>query len=230
MYNVHRIKTTFVRCPSNQLTLLLCVYHRSSSTNTNCSSSSSLPATVNKSTPLHGSTSKPSRSRHPLLLDSFRGNSKSNDPSRTPTTPSSSSYKFYKPKTPVASHKMEPRNLANILSSDDHIDTDIPSEEEQLRWALNASKVMMEADKPVEIDDDEDDPELTRVLEESRLLFEQQNNNNGITRHTPSPSGSPLLLCDGNVTTDSGYFSNNVDHSSEDPLQHNVSGAVINGL
>ena len=125
---------------------------------------------------------------------------------------------------------MEPRNLANILSSDDHIDTDIPSEEEQLRWALNASKVMMEDDKPVEIDDDEDDPELTRVLEESRLLFEQQNNNNGITRHTPSPSGSPLLLCDGNVTTDSGYFSNNVDHSSEDPLQHNVSGAVINGL
>ena len=125
---------------------------------------------------------------------------------------------------------MEPRNLANILSSDDHIDTDIPSEEEQLRWALNASKVMMEDDKPVEIDDDEDDPELTRVLEESRLLFEQQNNNNGVTRHTPSPSGSPSLLCDGNVTTDSGYFSNNVDHSSEDPLQHKVSGAVINGL
>ena len=125
---------------------------------------------------------------------------------------------------------MEPRKLANILSTDDHIDKDIPSEEEQLRWALNASKAMMDDNKPVQIEsDDEDDPELTRVLEESRLLFEQQNNNNGISRSTPSPTTSPSLLCDNNVTTDSGYFSNNVDLTNEDPLQHKV-GSIVEVL
>ena len=125
---------------------------------------------------------------------------------------------------------MEPQNLANILSTSDHVDNDIPSEEEQLKWALNARKAMMDDHKPVQVEsDDEDDPELTRVLEESRLLFEQQNNNNGISRHTPSSSASPSLLCDNNVTTDSGYFSNNIDLTNDDLLQHKV-GINVSGL
>ena len=213
---------------------VLFVYCRSSATVTDICTDSSLPATVNNklpTTPLRSITNKPSR--HPLLLDSFRSTSKNDGRSKTPTTPSSSLFKFYKRKTPVAGHKMEPRNLANILSSDNHVDNDIPSEEEQMRWALSASKdlAMLDGGKPVQVEsDDEDDPEMARVLEESRLEYEQKNNSNSVSRHTPSPTASPSLLCDNNVTTDSGYFSSNIDLTKEDPLQHKVSGAVINGV
>jgi len=127
---------------------------------------------------------------------------------------------------------MEPRNLANILTaSEPSYDLTLPSEEEQLKWALNESKALM-INKEQD-DSEDDDPELARVLEESKALFEQCCNN-GSNSHSPSPASSPSLLGGGagytdcnsnNNTGDSGYYSSGVDFTIDDELQQKVGGA-----
>ena len=122
---------------------------------------------------------------------------------------------------------MEPRNLANTLVTGETYDLSLPSEEEQLKWALNESKALMSGNK--EHDSEDDDPELARVLEESKALYEQYNNDNN--SHTPSPDVSPSLLGGGadyigcnsnNNTGDSGYCGSTVDITLDDEMQHKV--------
>lgn len=127
---------------------------------------------------------------------------------------------------------MEPRNLANMLTTGETVcDFALPSEEEQLKWALNESKALMNNNKEQD-DSEEEDPELARVLEESKALFDKFNS--GRDSHTPSPDVSPSLLgggadCTGcnsnNNTGDSGYCGSSVDLTMDDELQHKVGGA-----
>lgn len=106
------------------------------------------------------------------------------------------------------------------------LDIEIPSEEEQLKWALNESKALLSNTE--QDDSDDDDPELARVLQESRALFEQGNAEN--SSRTPSPDASPSLLeggagCNSNNNTgDSGYCGSSIDLTLDD-LQHKVGGA-----
>ena len=105
-----------------------------------------------------------------------------------------------------------------------------------MKWALNESKALMSGNK--EHDDSEDeDPELARVLEESKALYEQYNNDNN--SRTPSPDPSPSLLGGGagytdhnsnNNTGDSGYCGSSVDLTLDDELQHRVGGAKFDHI
>ena len=213
-------------------------------TRSNVTSTNTSPPTPSKaSTPLSrsyggsNSNNRPPRG-HPLLLNSNINSVKNN---RTPpsnnihTTPLLSPLHnkanvVHKPNTPVASRsRMEPRNLASVLMSNDSYD--MPSEEEQLKWALNASKVLMVKEQGDD-DSEDDDPELARVLEESKAMFEQCNNGN--SSHSPSPIASPSLLGGGadnidsnsnNNTGDSGYYGSSVDVTVDDELPHKVGGA-----
>lgn len=126
---------------------------------------------------------------------------------------------------------MEPRNLANMLTTGETCDLALPSEEEQLKWALSESKALMCNNKEQD-DSEDDDPELARVLEESKALFDQCNDSRNT--HTPSPDVSPSLLGGGadnagcnsnNNTGDSGYYGSSVDLTLDDELQHKVGGA-----
>lgn len=135
-----------------------------------------------------------------------------------------------KPNTPVVSrNRMEPRNLSNILAIGETCDLALPSEEEQLKWALSESKALSNTKE--HDDSEDDDPELARVLEESKALFDQSINDR--SSHTPSPDTSPSLLgggadCTGctsnNNTGDSGYHGSSIDLTL-DELQHKVGGA-----
>ena len=128
---------------------------------------------------------------------------------------------------------MEPRNLANMLATGESYDLSLPSEEEQLKWALNESKALMSGNKEHD-DSEDDDPELARVLEESKALYEQYNNDKN--SHSPSPDVSPSLLGGGadytdcnsnNNTGDSGYCGSSVDLTLDDELQHKVGGLKL---
>lgn len=99
-----------------------------------------------------------------------------------------------------------------------------------MKWALNESKALMITKE--QNDSEDDDPELARVLEESRALYEQCNN--GSNSHSPSPTASPSLLGGGadytdcnsnNITGDSGYCSSTADLTLDNELQHKVGGA-----
>ena len=110
-------------------------------------------------------------------------------------------------------------------------DFTLPSEEEQLKWALNeSSKALVNNNKVQDDSDDDDDPELARVLEESKALFDKFNN--GRDRDTSSPDVSPSLLGGGaagcnsnNNTGDSGYCGSSIDLTVDDELQQKVGGA-----
>ena len=204
----------------------------------------SLPPTPTKSsTPLSQSfadnsntNNKPPRG-HPLLFNSNITDRSSNVNRKLslnmPCTPTSlHKTAVNKPNTPVASHNrpMEPRNLANMLTSGESYDLSLPSEEEQLNWALNESRALLEGKE----DSEDDDPDLARALEESKALYDQCNSDNN--RHTPSPEPSPSLLgggaeytgCNSNDNTgDSGYCGSSINLTIDNELQHKVGGAIL---
>lgn len=105
-----------------------------------------------------------------------------------------------------------------------------------MKWALNESKALMMSDNKEHDDSEDEDPELARVLEESKALYEQYNNDNS---HTPSPDPSPSLLGGGaeytdcnsnNNTGDSGYCGSSVDLTLNDELQNKVGGAKVDHM
>ena len=215
------------------------IQHRSNFSATNISSP---PTPTKSSTPLSRSfagnsntNNRPPRG-HPLLFNSNIADRSSNV-NRTlslnmPCTPTPlHKNSVNKPNTPVASRNrlMEPRNLANMLTSGESYDLSLPSEEEQLKWALNESKALLESKE----DSEDDDPDMARALEESKALYEQCNSDN---RHTPSPEPSPSLLGGGaeytgcnsnNNTEDSGYCGSSINLTLDDELQHKVGRVIV---
>lgn len=106
-----------------------------------------------------------------------------------------------------------------------------------MKWALNESKALMMSDNKEHDDSEDEDSELARVLEESKALYEQYNNDNN--SHTPSPDPSPSLLGGGaectdcnsnNNTGDSGYCGSSVDLTLDDELQNKVGGAKVDHM
>lgn len=211
--------------------------------------SSSSPINKLSSTPLsrsftgNNNVNRPPRG-HPLLFNNNTGdkNSSNRAPPRNISLTSSLPSPLHKtttinkPNTPVVSrNRMEPRNLSNMLAIGETCDLALPSEEEQLKWALSESKALVSNTKEHD-DSEDDDPELARVLEESKALFDQSINDR--SNHTPSPDTSPSLLGDGadctgctsnNNTGDSGYHGSSIDLTL-DELQHKEGDMVDKNL